>query len=547
MSIFDLSTEVKDLSSSNQGTSRLQYDQIPTSRDVTGNSFANGAISFKFEVSGMKWFMPSKSYIRTRVNLTKAGGAPLVVADNIAVNMDLMPNLFQSCEFRLQDKVVSRIADFVPQIDALDNRLTKSKAWIDSIGNSTNWWQADQSLRQVEVSNDGTVVNQNASAVPDVTTTANALGFVDANTWAYTDATGGLACAQNAGGLNAAAASAAFPVGSYFKFVGVADVPEVDLQVLTNNGAGALTVRRLLSGDIVATGNRAFVRVVKSPAVSVPSRRLSSFETIWQPTLSIFKVKHAMPCGRYELVLNPQTSSAWKQRVIESALGAASKVPGVDYDVSIVDMYLYVQTVEGPRCDNMTYLLDLEQIRCQSDKIDNASFGQKNADISPSTYAVTVAYQDVRAGQHTGITPSKFKFYAGAGNPTATNDELKLNRLFINYAGQNLPAPDADPSFDVNIDRTTERYLQNTLYSGGYYDAGGVETIEEWGRLRGAYYYFETPRDGTDRSTRLTVHTGFAVGTDVTNCRLLMFDHSKQICSVRVQDGRTVDVQLQDA
>ena len=52
--------------------------------------------------------------------------------------------------------------------------------------------------------------------------------------------------------------------------------------------------------------------------------------------------------------------------------------------------------------------------------------------------------------------------------------------------------------------------------------------------------------DGTDRSTRVNVHQQFD-GADVLNMRCLLFDHSKQIARIRVQDGRVVDVQLEDA
>jgi len=53
--------------------------------------------------------------------------------------------------------------------------------------------------------------------------------------------------------------------------------------------------------------------------------------------------------------------------------------------------------------------------------------------------------------------------------------------------------------------------------------------------------------DGTDRSTRVNVHQAFQGGTDTTHLRLLLFSHSKQVARVRVQDGRVVDVQLEDA
>ena len=53
--------------------------------------------------------------------------------------------------------------------------------------------------------------------------------------------------------------------------------------------------------------------------------------------------------------------------------------------------------------------------------------------------------------------------------------------------------------------------------------------------------------DGTDRSTRVNVHQQFKGTTDTTHMRLLLFSHAKQVARVRVQDGRVVDVQLEDA
>jgi hypothetical protein len=59
-SIFDLKTSVNELSSANQGTSRITYDQITPTRDITGKNFGNGQISIKFTVSGEKWWIPAR-------------------------------------------------------------------------------------------------------------------------------------------------------------------------------------------------------------------------------------------------------------------------------------------------------------------------------------------------------------------------------------------------------------------------------------------------------------------------------------------------------
>ena len=554
---------MSELSSANEGTSRMEYDQHPPTRDVVGNNFANGAIHFRFQTSGQKWWLPSRSYLRMRFRLTDGLGDQLTATRGVAPNMGLMASLFQSGEMRINDKVVSRIADFMPQVDALETRLTKSKSWIDSVGEATNWWSKDQSLRLAEVSSDGTIVKNTTAVVPaDVTTTRLAMGFdatgVDAerNQWFYTAATGALVYTRgtNGAGLTAAQASVAFPVGSYFKFVGVPATPEVEMKVLVNDGAGSLVVEPLLNEN-VGDGEDDFARVVKTTNNTAPaSRRIREFELTWTPPLSLFKVGHALPGGKYELVLNPQTATSFQKRAIESTFGQGSKeplLPGGEpsltkFKLDIVDFYFYCATVEGPRADDITYLLDLEQTRCQSEKIDNTSFAQKNFDVSPSTYALTVAYQDLRAGENTALSVSKFKSYPSANPPVTKDEELKLNRMFINYAGQNLPAPDADPKFEAGTDYTTQRYAESQIYSGAYFDTGGAETIEDY-HDRGAYYYFSWPRDGTDRSTRVNVHQGFETTADITNMRCLLFDHSKQVARIRVQDGRVVDVQIEDA
>jgi hypothetical protein len=552
-SIFDLKTNVDELSSTNEGTSRMEYDQHPPTRDVVGNNFANGAIHFRFQTSGQKWWIPSRSYIRTRFQLTKGDGVtPLEVADDIAPNMGLMSNLFQSAEMRINDKVVSRVADFMPQVDALETRLTKSKSWLDSIGQASNWWETDQPTRQAEVSSDGKIIK--AIQPADTTTSRANLGYdaagvADNNTYEVSEQEIDILRGTNANDLPVGS----FAVGDFFSPRSGNNNGEAYkiLAIVTDTAAqqtykiqGAATAQAASTGD--------FAKVV-SLRDGVPSRRVGEFETIWAPPLSLFKIGHALPSGRYELVLNPQTATAYQRRAIESALGIASKSPTLpggnpnDYAVRVVDMYMYCATVEGPRADDITYLLDLEQTRCQSEKIDTTNFQQKNFDVSPSTYALTVAYQDLRAGENTAVSASKFKSYdnAGAGLVPAGDEELKLNRFFINYSGQNLPAPDADPKFVAGTDYTIQRYSETQIYSGAWFDTGGAETIEEW-HDRGAYYYFSWPRDGTDRSTRVNVHQQFD-GADTTNMRVLLFDHSKQVARVRVQDGRVVDVQVEDA
>lgn len=563
-SIFDLKTNTDELSSTNEGTSRMEYDQHPPTRDVVDSNFANGAIHFRFQTSGQKWWIPSRSYIRTRFSLTKGDNTPIDTAFGVAPNMGLMSNLFQSAEMRINDKVVSRVADFMPQVDALETRLTKSKSWLESIGKSTNWWEENQALRLVEVASDGTVVKDTVAVAPaETTSTRVQMGFdaaggaqAERNQVDYDAATGRLVYSQGTDGNGLANFGGQFQVGDFFVFTGAIQgdpdgVRDVKMEVINIVDAVTLEVRTSGANDVATDGQNDFIRIRPNPLAAPPSRRVQQFELTWCPPLSLFKIGHALPSGRYELVLNPQTNTSYQKRAIETILGQPSKNPQLsgpgdpaNFKLSVVNMYLYCATVEGPRADDITYLLDLEQTRCQSEKISTTDFQQVNFDVSPSTYALTVAYQDLRAGENTAISASKFKSYEAVNVPTVAQEQ-KLDRFFINYAGQNLPAPDADPDFVAGKDYTIQRYVETQIYSGAYFDTGGAETIEEW-HDRGSYYYFSWPRDGTDRSTRVNVHQKFNAG-DVTNMRCLLFDHSKQVARVRVQDGRVVDVQVEDS
>jgi hypothetical protein len=452
-SIFDLKTNVDELKSSNEGTSRMEYDQHPPTRDVVGNNFANGAIHYRFQTSGQKWWIPSRSYIRTRFQLTKGDGVtPVDMADGIAPNMGLMSNMFQSCEARINDKTVSRVADFMPQVDAIETRLTKSSSWLETVGESSNWWETEQGYRQAEVSSDGAIIK---GAIPTVATETvaidTAIGYASANSVGYDSATGVITFGAGGGGA-VPNTNINFRVGDFIELTTLPNAEagclNVRCEVLAVGANASMTVRADMAVDIAVDNGIRFNRIrVNPPAVAPPSRRVGFFETIWTPPLSLFKVGHALPSGRYEIVLCPQTGTEWQKRAIESILGQASKNPTLaggsagDFQIKVVDMYLYCATVEGPRADDITYLLDLEQTRCQSEKIDTTNFQQKNFDVSPSSYALTVAYQDLRAGNNTALSASKFKSYdnAGAGLvPSATQEELKLNRFFINYAGEIL-------------------------------------------------------------------------------------------------------------
>lgn len=544
-SIFDLKTSTNELSSANAGTSRMLYEQHPCTRDITGNNFPNGAQHFRFECAGQKWWIPARSYMRLRYTLLDGNGDQLEIEDGIGPNMFTMSNLYQSGEFRIADKTVSRVSDYMAQVDALESRVNKSKSWLDSVCRASNNSEADAIERINKVSSDGYKLKAQSGLVP-VQSATNILNLKSLNRADIgLDPLNNLAFANGANTVTFAANGGAAPLIDQKLKCG--DIIVFPIAINNLNANTPVTVVNIDSPTVIQISHT-FAADVGAAVVDFDvyyrntedSRGISSQELIYQPPMSIFKIGHALPSGKYELVLNPQTAQAYQKRFIESILADKAPGAGQDFQLNIVDCFLYIATVDGPRADDLTYLIDLEETRCQVNTVNGASTGlqQQNFDVSPSTYALTMAFQDERAGQLTQYSASKLK---------VQNDvELNLVRAYLNYAGQNKPQPDADPQYSVGdaVDYTTQRYADSLLHTGGYFDSGGAEEIEEW-QDRGAYYYFSWPRDGTDRSTR--VNTNFQFNPAAPNSRVLLFDHYKAVARVQVSDGRVVDVQVEDA
>ena len=545
---FALPTSTADLPEMNVNMSRMQYDQQAPTRDVTGANFPNGAIHTRFQVSGTRRWNPSKSYIRMRCSLTKSDSStPLNTSDDIGCNMGLMSNLFQSGEFRIADKTVSRVSDYMAQVDALDTRLSKSKAWLDSTGKSTNMWESSFEERKHKVSSNG--VDYKKGEVSEITSaTIIDAGRAQATNTVQWDLTGNAAGERllifAEGGTPIVAPNTNFncqvelKVGDTIVF-GAGTLAAQALVVI--NVINATTVQIALPGEgtvdsTVAIGTNVFSIYRASP--HAPSRRVKTFELAWQPPMSIFKVQEWLPAGKYELVLNPQTTSTYKQRAIESLV---AKTAGTDFEFAVIDMYLYTAMADSSRIDDLTYMIDLDETRCQVDTGTGSGLQQKNFDVSPSSYALSAAFQDASAGSTSEYSASKFKVRAGI----AGGNDLSLTRLYLTYGGQSKPSPDADPSYveGTAIDYTTQRYADSLLQSGQFFQDGGSETIQEW-QVRGPYYHFNWPKDGRDRSTRAQVN--FQLGTPA-NTRVLMFDHYKSVANISVKDGHVIDVQVFDA
>ncbi len=560
-SIFDLPQSVSELPALNQGMSRLTYEQVPPLRSIQGTNWPNGRIEHRWEVSGNRWWIPSRSYIRLRAELTNGDGSRIIASSTAnlggdkAPNMGVMANLFQSMEFKIAQKVISRISDRVAQVDALYSRLNYSKSQLDSWGEDTNWWQSSFEERSNLIGEDGLLIkDQLYSNVASETAAGVGFDVATPNNASYTAATKTLAFVVNGGAAidvrnnqNLHSGDKVFGVGGNFN-----SHIYVITSIIDNLSVHADRIDAT-EADVAAETvvNLTFVRRNKQSVSKSPQR--SNLEFIWKPPMGIFSCPYALPAGRYELSMIPQNSAEYMRKAIESMvqdIGQRSQLDDggtlSEIQFNVIDMNLYVATTEGPRVDDLTYMIDIEDVNCQVENITGSGFQQKNFDVQPSTTALTVAWQDQKAGLNTLKSQSKFKFpSAGANAANYPSGELSLERFFLRYGLDQKPSPDFDPIYSSPSSYITQLYAETQLYSGQKFNDGAPESEQDW-IDRGAYLYFAWPRDATDEATRVNVNYQFNSGITTSNAaRVMLFNHYKNVAMITVKDGRVVDVVLQ--
>lgn len=583
MSIFDLPTSASELISANQGVANAKYQQITCTRDVTNNNFPQGIQQFKWQMGGNTWFVPDKSYMRIRCELKEcrvnAGGLlPIKISQDISPNMGLASNLFKSVQIQLNGSTIERVGERMPQVDALKSRKSKSKPWMECLGRTSNMWDYDFDVRRQQTAVDGYMVDEKTwkpqyndggsfitvagGPVPlDVLGTLTQVEAGYANNVTAALATTGL---LTLGAGNMLIGATALRPGDMIVLGGDYEQLEI-VRVLTATTAIILNKSSIYNTAVADNNvnNEHFGVRKLSGATRNDVAHKNSFELIWQPPLGFFDLPHAIPPnGVWTLEFNPENESQYRKNAIESLLADRNDVQGTTtdaaslvntYSFAVTQMYLYLYTVESKRFDDGLYLLDIKNMRCQIENMQNSSTSlqQKNFDVSTKTTALTIAFQDQQQGNDTRRSRSKFKIRPSLASPHG--QELGLTRFYINYAGMQRPQPDFDGEYTEEVstivdqvDRLQHRYVDAQFQVNAFNAEGGCETFMEY-LNRGAYFYFAWPTDATESSSRVNVNYQFADTFDGTSThQVLLFSEWRTAVSIRVQGGEVVNMSIEE-
>lgn len=132
-----------------------KWRQCTAKRTVDNANFKGGVIDFDFSVGSNTVWIPAQSYFRIGVSLKKNDGTHLAVADDVTFANFCPGNLFDNCFFYAGGSNVSSCINYGPQAHAVSYRLSKSGAWLNSIGKDAYGICASYQRRLSMVASDG--------------------------------------------------------------------------------------------------------------------------------------------------------------------------------------------------------------------------------------------------------------------------------------------------------------------------------------------------------------------------------------------------------
>lgn len=504
MSVKNLITDVEQLRLAGGNVSKSELEEVPPDRTITGTGFAGGSIHFRYTVGGNRWWIPSKSFLSMRTTLTTDGTTQPTLTSDMAPSPGYSACLWNGVELRVSDKPISRITAELPLIDAAKTRLTKSKAWIDSVGKSTNYWEHSYVKRRHSIVSNHLSEDKEAKYV-DLTGTSVAIAAADG-------AVTGVATLL----------STETAVGDILVVNGV----RYAVTVASADATGTnMIVEPAPNVNVAATTN--FHKEVETWTTA--RQRHNVIETVWQPPLGIFDSSTPLPPGDYDLVLTPNTSN-YNNAAIQVSTGTIGTKA-----ITMQQMNFYVYTMDAENIpDDFTYYLDLTECSVERRLLTSASNAEQNLNftVAPTTFALSYASQESTAGSNPIYPPTMFV--------SGDVQERNLKRLRLNYAAQTQPINETI-DLSTNTDYMTKLYVDSLLNSNAYSDTHGAgENKDDW-LSRGplAHYTFRKPAN--DGSTRVNMQVTLNTAS-TTNA--LLFSWYKQIVQITYRNGRVETVDL---
>lgn len=488
----------------------LVYREIACKKAVSLDDFARGVQDYEWNTGQPTSWIPSKSFFRIDMTVTgDKGAAQPTMEEQIAYSDSAVGNLFDNVYFRAGRQEVSSIVNFAPQASALKTRLSKSGAWLNSVGKSAFMMEADFQKRVNQVS---TGVMPGVGSQGETVNVGNATHFSTA-TIAIATGTGAIT------GVNTALLDKGIKVGDKLVVRGVEY--NVKTAPTSNTGAG-MTVVPIPAANLAASPDTYAIR--SADAGGSRNRVFCNYV----PPIGIFSHDKPMGAGNYSLQLNP--NSNYKLAAVETRRAGATPGTGAtnNYNLEVNDIKFYVATIQM-NIPNQIETLHLNEMQLQS----KTSSGNDTLHftVPPSTQAISVFVQSNDAGSNPLVPPSMFTCKDGSQNG--------LKSLQLTYANTTKPSTRWTSDYGTGDNRLQHRYLQTLQESGLIMNEGGAESLSEW-LQRGVLVHYSYLRDENDMSTECQLQIDYTALEN--NAKVFLVAHYRRSTQITTNNGMIVEV-----
>jgi len=288
------------------------------------------------------------------------------------------------------------------------------------------------------------------------------------------------------------------------------------------------------------------------------AKKKAKFDVCWKPScLSIFNYQGALPGGtKFELELQA-LAQEYIGLAIETPPGiqksgrVSASIIDKDYQVLVKNLKFYICQVQGPVVgdEEYSYYINMNECRAHTRKLQSKSLVQTSLDVTPSSYALALAFQDNRAINREDTDKSVTKFHVAGTN--SDKEELAITRYSIRFAGLSVPQPDAELKEGDAHEFLCNQYIRNQMYTGQYFKQSGGESMEEW-KERGIYFYHPFVRSAGNREVRAYVLTQFndtnidqvqLSDEALDNLQLYLFEFYRAFALIKMRNGFVYNIQ----
>jgi len=214
---------------------------------------------------------------------------------------------------------------------------------------------------------------------------------------------------------------------------------------------------------------------------------------------------------------------------------------GADALVIVESMVLYACYVRGRDGSDEKYALNCKQISCQSLGMAASTARNlqlRNFDVPADSSALAIAFQSSNESNKFGGT-SLYRVCADA----QADQQTQLGRWYISYDNSIYPQEQSEQVLDATNSYISQRYRDTQTQTGMYFSPGSPQTIDQWLRKTGSFYFVNWPRVQST-ATRVQVNADLPVNATTTTFQCLLFSVSDQSFLVRTCDGKVRKVEV---